>query len=114
MRPVQQTMAATGATAPVVLDYIQAPFAVGLFLDFDKDTSSGTVTVEYSFDDPWAVYATDYGTNATWFADPNLTNKTASADGNIAFPVRAVRANCSIFGDTGTIYFTVIQAVKGS
>ncbi len=113
MRPVSQTLTTTtGAYPPVVLDYVQAPFAVGLFLDFASATNF-SVTVQYSFDDPWATYATDYGTNGTWFSDPNLTTKSANADGNLAFPVRAVRANV-VSGDSGTVKFTVIQAVKGS
>lgn len=109
MRPVTQTITATGATPPVVLDYIAAPFSVGLSLNFTTGNGNGTVTVQYSFDDPYASYATDYGTNANWINLASLTTKIADADGTLTSPVRATRANCTIY-NSGSIKFTVLQS----
>lgn len=110
MRPVRISLISTGASSPVVLDYNANPFQVGLFLDFASAPANAQVTVQYSFDDPWASYATDYNTDATWYAHPNMTGKTSNTDGNIAFPVRAVRANTVSISGTNSVAFTVIQS----
>lgn len=109
MRPVNINITSAASTVPVVLDYIASPFSVGLALNFTSGTGSGTVTVQYSFDDPYATYATDYGTNANWISLASLTSKTSDADGTLTSPVRAVRANCAIF-NSGIIKFTAIQS----
>lgn len=109
MRPVNINITSAAPTAPVVLDYIASPFSVGLALNFTSGTGSGTVTVQYSFDDPYAAYATDYGTNANWINLASMTAKAADADGNLTSPVRAVRANCTVY-NSGVIKFTAIQS----
>lgn len=109
MRPVNINIASAAPTAPVVLDYIANPFSVGLALNFSTGNGSGTVTVQYSFDDPYAAYATDYGTNANWINLASLTTKVGDADGSLSSPVRAVRANCTVY-NSGVIKFTVLQS----
>lgn len=109
MRPVVQNITSAGATAPVVLDIYPDIFSVALSLNFTTGSGNGTVTVQYTFDDPYAVYATNYATNANWISVASMTTKVADADGSLTAPVRAVRANCTIY-TSGTIKFTVIQA----
>lgn len=109
MRPVQINITSAAVTAPVVLDYLANPFSVGLSLNFTTGNGNGTVTVQYSFDDPYAAYATDYGTNANWISLASLTAKTSDADGTLSSPVRAVRANCTVY-NSGSIKFTTIQS----
>lgn len=109
MRPVNINITSAAPTAPVVLDYIAAPFTVGVALNFTTGAGNGTVTVQYSFDDPYASYATDYGTNANWISLASMTTKVGDADGSLTSPVRAVRANCTIFA-SGVIKFTVLQS----
>lgn len=110
MRPVVVTVTGNGVTrnsAPVVLDYHLDPFNVGLFF-----TTNGATTgfkVQFSGDDPWATYATDYNTNAVWQDHPFMTAMTANSSGNVAFAVRAVRLQANASGtDTGTL--TVVQS----
>lgn len=109
MRPVSQNITATGVGAPVVLDYMRDPFSVTVALNFTTGSGNATVGVQYSMDDPYAVYATDYGTNANWVLLSSMTTKVADADGSFSAPVRAVRYTCTIFGG-GTVRFGVIQA----
>lgn len=109
MRPVNINITSATPTAPVVLDYLANPFSVGLALNFTSGSGNGTVSAQYSFDDPYAVYATDYGTNGNWITLASLTSKTGDADGSLTTPVRAVRANCSVY-NSGTIKFTVLQS----
>lgn len=111
MRPKTISLTGSGTTttnsAIVPLNHRVTPFNVGL--GFDTDGSTTGFTVQYSFDNPEGDYATDYGTNAKWFDHPDLAAMTADAEGNIAFPVRAVRLQADSNGtDTGEL--TIIQA----
>lgn len=105
MRPVTVSVTGVGATPPVVLDQYIAP---------ENTTFSaivnGTVTynVEYSVDDPYASYATNYNTNATWYVLTGASALTANSSSNTAFPARALRVN--VTAGTGSVTFTVIQA----
>lgn len=111
MRPVTVTLTGNGASisnsTPIVVDYFQRPMNLGLAF---KDSGNTTVfKVQYSLDDPYGVYATDYNTNGTWFDHSSLVNLTAAASGSILTPVRAVRLQASAAGtDTGTL--TLVQA----
>jgi hypothetical protein len=105
VRPVTVSITGNGLTqnsAPVPLDYMPDPFNVGLF--FVTSGSTTAFTVQYSGDDPWATYATDYNTNGIWFNHPFLAALTSNLSGNIAFAVRAVRLQANNAGvDTGTL-----------
>ena len=69
-----------------------------------------TYTVEHTFDAPADFAgASDYNTNATWRDTTGLTALTATDEGNIAFPVRAVRLNVTAF-TSGSAEMTVIQS----
>lgn len=106
MRDVVVSVTGVGQTLPVVLDKDISPANISW-----AAVITGTVTnynVEFSLDDPFASYATDYNTNATWF--PTTTGTALSANGasNLAFPARGLRAR--IVAGTGTITFTVVTA----
>lgn len=90
----------TGQTNWMVLDDFISPFNVGLGV-----TVTGTIDydVQYTFDN---VQAT---TSPVAFTHPDLDGKTASADGNFAFPCRAVQMLVNSSTD-GTAVFTVAQA----
>jgi hypothetical protein len=92
----------TQNSVPVPLDYLVDPFNVGLFFTTNGNTTG--FTVQYSGDDPWGTYATDYNTNGIWFNHPFLAALTANLSGNIAFAVRAVRLQANSSGvDVGTL-----------
>ena len=107
MRPVTVTATGVAVSAPVVLDQYQGPFNVGLGV---KVGAGCTCKVEHTFDDPFA--ATFDPSTAVWFDHASLKALAANADGNYAFPVRAIRLNQSAGAATSTL--VVLQAgVKG-
>ena len=82
----------SGQTAPVVLDQYIAPFQVSY-------ANSGTGTVQVSYTNPYPVVNQDFtAASFTWVTGPT--------GGFIDFPVRAIRINGGVTGDT----LTVIQA----
>jgi hypothetical protein len=83
-----------------VTDHYQSPFNVGIGV-----VVSGTVnyTIQHTFDD-----VLDGAVTPTWFNHPTLASLATSADGNYAFPVRAVRV--FVNSGSGTATATVIQA----
>lgn len=100
MRPIVICMTGTGSSAVAPMDHYQTPFNVGIGV-----VASGTVnyTIQHTFDD-----VQDEAVTPTWFSHPTLVALTTNADGNYAFPVRAVRLYINS-GD-GTATLTLIQA----
>ncbi len=92
-----------GGSIPIPVDQYLAPTNIGLGL-----TVSGTVdvTVQHSFDDPFA----DPSAIPVWFDNDaaELVNASTNQDGNFAFPPRMLRLLTN--SGTGTAVFTVIQA----
>jgi len=110
MRPIRVTVGAQAASAPVPLNNYSDPFNVGIGVALSSGASL-TFTVEHTFDD---VFAAGFNpATATWFANTGLTAKTASTDGNYAFPVTAVRLNVTTWA-SGTANMTIIQAGGGA
>lgn len=102
MRPQVIAKTGTGTTAWIPLDYKQSPFNVGL-----GAVVNGTITydIEHTFDDVF-----DSSVTPVAFKHSSLTAKTANADGNYAFPVRAVRINNT--AGTGTTTLTILQGLR--
>lgn len=100
MRPVVVSKTGTGSSSVVPLDHYQSPFNVGFGV-----VVSGTVnyTVQHTFDDIF-----DASVTPVWFSHPTIASLAANADGNYAFPVRAVRV--TVNSGSGTATMTVIQA----
>lgn len=103
-RPIRKTLAAAGVTPPIPMNvHIVANISISVVL---APTSTLTYSVEHTFDD---VFAEGFDPDtATWFPNDVLTGQTASADGNYAFPVTAIRLNVSAF-TSGSAAITVIQ-----
>jgi hypothetical protein len=82
------------------MDIHRNPFNVGVGV-----VVSGTVnyTIQHTFDDVF-----DSTVTPTWFNHPSLTAQAVSADGNYAFPIRAVKI--LVNSGTGSATATVIQA----
>lgn len=104
MRPVTVTLSGAGVSNPVPLDIYNDPFNVALFL---KVSGVNTSDVEYTSDDPFDPSFNP--ASATWYKHPNMTGLSANADSNLAFPVRAVRLNCTAFTN-GSAALTIIQS----
>lgn len=118
-RSVVVMLTATGTTSAVPLDPHLDPFNIGLAVTSTATAGAAfNATVQISFDDPWGTYTTDYNTNAVWMNHSTLNAVTATGNqnGNIAFPVRAVRMTATTFSATGgasggtSVSMTVIQA----
>lgn len=100
-------VAADGAvTKSIVSNWRNSPFNMGLFT-----VVSGTLTytVQHTADDPQTTYTNSFASDATWRSTVGLSALTATDEGNIAFPVRAVRLNITAF-TSGTTNLTVIQS----
>jgi hypothetical protein len=105
MRPIRVTVGSQTTSATIPLDTYQDPFNVGLAVVLSSGASL-TYTVQHTFDD---VFAKDYvPENATWFSHASLVSKTASSDGNYAYPVTATRLNITLWV-SGTATMTVVQ-----
>jgi len=92
---------------PVKVDYAQHDFNIGLSLNVVSGTN--TSSVQYSLDDPDAVYATDYNTDAIWYDVTGLDAKTADTSAALIVPCRAVRLNMTAW-TSGTATLTIVQA----
>jgi hypothetical protein len=106
MRPIRVTLNSATSSPPISLDHYLTPFNVGIGCSISP-AASLTYTVEHTFDD---VFSENFDpATATWFPNTGLTNKTASTDGNYAFPVVAIRLRVSIWG-SGSVTMTAVQA----
>lgn len=116
MRP--QVVSATGngssvvVSDPIIVNYRQNNFKIGLAAVVEG-TGIVSYTVQHTLDDPYTFdNATDYNTNATWFDNDiaDLVAATGNQDGNIFFPVRAIRLSLSdTTVATRTVTLTVLQ-----
>jgi hypothetical protein len=105
-RPIYVTVGAATNSQVVPLDHYKTPFNVSIGCGLSAGASL-TYTVQYTYDnvqDPAFSPAT-----ATWYSITSLASKTSTLDGNIAFPVTAVRLNVSVWA-SGTVTMAVIQA----
>lgn len=107
MVPIVKSLSAAATTSALPLDHFRNPFNVAIAVAL-SNTPTLTYSVEYTLDDP-AMATTSAGAGLTWFSHATLAGQTASAVGNIAFPVRAVRLNVTSY-TAGTATITVIQA----
>lgn len=93
MRVQIEAQTGAGSTTPLVMNTNTSPFNVGFGV-----IVSGTVnyTVQHTFDDPSVGFT-------TWFPHPTIASQAASADGNYAFPVTAIRLTVNSGGGTATL-----------
>jgi len=106
MRPVRVSLSSQTVSPPIPLDVSQGPFNVGVGVAVSTGASL-TYSVQYTFDDVWAPGFSP--SSAVWYSLISMSSKTASTDGNFAYPVTAIRLNVSVYGG-GTATMTVIQA----
>lgn len=109
MRPKVITLSAAGVSAPIPVNNEQANFKITL----QAVVSGGAVltySVQNTADDPFRRdYPTDFNTDGNWFDTTGLAALTTSAQGNIFFPVRAVRLNITAH-TSGSVTLTILQA----
>lgn len=106
MRRISVTVSALGASSPIPMDQRNDPFNVGVGVVLSAGASL-TYTVQHTFDD---VFSPTFDpATAAWFSNSSLVTKTASSDGNYAFPVTAIRLNVTVYA-SGSATMTVLQA----
>lgn len=106
MRPIRVAVGSATTSQAIPLDQYISPFNVSVAVTLSAGASL-TYKVQHTFDD---VFAANFDpATATWFDHSTLTAKTASADGNYAFPVSAIRLNVTPY-TSGTATFNVMQA----
>lgn len=108
MATSQVQLAAAGNSTAVPIDLKKFKFGVGLLVNVPT-TASVTYNVQVTGDDP-AKYPTITG---VWNLHDCLQGMTASANGNLAYPVTKVRLQILNYGGTGNVTLSVIQ-VDGS
>ena len=106
MRPTSVSVSSQTESTVIPLDTYQDPFNVGIGVKLSVGASL-TYTVQHTFDDVWS--SSFNAATATWYPHASLATKNASADGNYAFPVTAIRLNVTAHTG-GTATMTVIQA----
>lgn len=105
---LEKTVSSVAASAPMVVSSQNGNFGLGIGVSISSG-GSATYTVEHTFDDPEASYATDFATDAIWYDTTGLTALTANGEGNIAFMISAVRLNVTIHG-SGDVKIIVLAA----
>ena len=106
MRPIRIPVSSATTSSVVPLDQYISPENVSIGVTLSAGASL-TYKVQYTYDD---VFASTFSpATATWFDHATLTGKTASSDGNFAFPVVAVRLNVTPY-TSGTATLNVLQA----
>ena len=115
-KPTSLSLTGNGSSvqnsAAIALNPHISPFKTTIRLNTDGSTTTGTV--QYTLDDPWGDYPTDFATDADWVNDGTLASLTADTTGAIDFPVTAVRLQVGATG-TDSWTMTVLQAgIRGN
>ncbi len=114
MRAISQVAPQGTGTSNVIIvdkDILQTG-SIGVAVEIPSGTL--TAQVEWSLDDPFAVYASSYSANATWFVDKNLIALSASkaappvCSAGFVIPVRALRLRNTAW-TSGTSTIVVVQ-----
>lgn len=106
MRPITLTVSSQTTSSVVPMDTYQDPFNVGIAVALSAGATL-TYTVQHTFDN---VFAPGFNpANATWYPHATLASKTASSDGNYAYPVTGIRLNVTAYTN-GSATMTIVQA----
>lgn len=110
MRPVKKTVSSVTTSEPIRVNWRGTGGSFALAIGVDLNPGVLTYTVEHTFDDP-ADFSSSaaYSSDATWRDTTGLTALTATDEGNIAFPIHAVRLNVTAL-TSGSAEITVIQS----
>ena len=104
MRPHKITVSSIAASAWQPVDYKQSP--MNLSVGCVVVSGTATYSVEYTYDDVFDSTVTPVA-----FALSTVTAQTASKDGVINQPVRAVRLNVTA-GTSPVVAMTIIQGQR--
>lgn len=97
----------SGAQAWIPLDPWMDPFAVSFFINRTAGGGDSTCRVEHTHAN---VIADASVPTASIYVHEDASAVSVSADGNYAFPVRAIRLNLTQGSGAATYEFAVLQA----
>jgi len=100
MKPITISVTGVGASSPIIINTNVTPVNLGFVAVVTGTVSS--FTIQYSMDDPNSSTGL-----VNWFAT-SISAASATASGNILYPVTAVRT--SIATGTGSVALTLTQA----
>lgn len=104
-----QLITATGNSTPIVVDYLQTPFAVSAALEIQGGTTL-SATLQYTLDDP-----NDAAWTTVWIpAGSAVTASTAvtfGLGGTYPGPIRALRVNVGTLSG-GNLRLSVLQGIS--
>jgi hypothetical protein len=103
MRPVSVTVSSQSTSATIPVDWRENDFKVSIGVVLSGGATL-TYSVQHTFDD-----IQDASITPTWFDNDTLTSETATNDGNLSFPVRAVRLNVTSY-TSGDATMAILQA----
>ena len=104
MRPKKVTVTGVANSAWLPVDYKQDPTNIGIGCVLVSGTA--TYSVQHTFDDVF-----DSAVTPVAFQNSGINAATASADGNYAFPVRAVRLSVTA-GSSPVVAMTILQGQR--
>lgn len=99
MRPQQVSVTGVATSNWIPVDRVQKPTGISLVADI---TGTVTSTIEFTTDDIFDASVTPLAMPVT-----GMAAITADTQGNIAFPVQAIRVNNT--AGAGTVRLTILQ-----
>lgn len=101
------TATGVGTGQPIVLDRGLFQFGVGLLVTIPATVTAVLYSVQVCGDNP------NVGNGLTNWNDHDIMKQlTASANGNLAFPVTGLRLNVISYVGSGTITFNIVMIQK--
>ena len=107
LRHVYVSSQTVTSSPPWAADVRAPEFSIG-FGVIKTGGGDRTFTVQHTFDNILASASAN--ANATWFDHSSVSGKTASIDGNYAFPVNAVRINITAGSASATVALMLNQS----
>lgn len=98
-------------TKSFVTNWRQSPQNMSIYVDML--VLGATVSAQVTAYDPQDTYTNSFTTDANWLDVTDLTDVTADAVGNIAYPVKAVRFIQTVGTTTATFRGDIIQGQNG-
>jgi hypothetical protein len=110
-RPISQTITTTGATSPVGLDWMIAPFDC-LVTVIIPSGSTATYSLQYTQDDLNGVPPAPAFTAATanWVTDPTMSALSVTSQVSLNTPYMFIRLNVSAL--SGTLLLRIVQGLS--
>ena len=101
MRPQEVTVSSVAASAWIPVNWRERDFKIAFAVE---QPGTATYSVQHTLDDVFDPAVTPVALN-----HEDIVGATSTADGNYAFPIRAIRLNVTVWS-SGDVRMTVLQA----